>query len=103
MGEQAIVAGSAQPLGDRRGEGAKVEGPPDLLEHGAPIKGQAQSLDARLFVQLQVFTGCLDVLPVVDAVSQSGLVAAVYTNLNDPRGVGVVAMDEKPNYTTLDF
>ena len=84
MGEQANVAGSAQPVGDGRREGAKVEGPPDLLEYGAPIKGQTQSLDARLFVQLQVFTGCLDILPVVEAVSQSGLVAAVYTNLKRP-------------------
>ena len=103
MGEQTNVAGSAQPVGDRRREGAKVEGPPDLLEYGAPIKGQTQSLDARLFVQLQVFTGCLDVLPVVDAVSQSGLVAAVYTNLNDPRGIGVVAMDENPDMFAESF
>ena len=69
---------------------------PDLLEHGAPVRGEPQALDTRLFVQLQVFTGCLDVPSVVDAVRQSELTAAVYVNLNDPRGVGVVAMDEDP-------
>lgn len=72
------------------------DGPPDLREHGSPVRGQPQTLDRRLFVQLQVLTGCLDPQPVVDAVRRSGLLAAVYADLNDPRGVGVVAMDEDP-------
>jgi len=72
------------------------EGAPDLLEHGAPVRGEPQTLNTRLFVQLHVFTGCLDVSPVVDAVRQSGLLAAVYANLNDPRGVGIVGMDQDP-------
>ncbi len=69
---------------------------PDLLEHGAPVKGVPQTLDKRLFVQLHVFTGCVDTVPVVDLVRESGLEAAVYANLNDPRGVGVVLMSEDP-------
>ena len=59
--------------------------------------------DTRLFVQLQVFTECLDVAPVVDAVRRSGLVTAVYANLNDPRGIGVVAMDEDPTMFADSF
>ena len=69
---------------------------PDLLEHGAPVRGVPQTLDKRLFVQLHVFTGCTDTGPVVDLVRESGLEAAVYANLNDPRGVGVVLMSEDP-------
>ena len=69
---------------------------PDLVEHGAPVRGEPQSLETRLFVQLQVFTGCLDTAPVVEAVGGSGLEAAVYANLNDPRGVGVLLMSENP-------
>lgn len=69
---------------------------PDLLEHGAPVRGEPQSLNTRLFVQLQVFTECLDSAPAVEAVSRSGLDAAVYANVNDPRGIGVVMMDEDP-------
>ena len=69
---------------------------PDLMEHGAPIRGESQVLDTRLFVQLQVFTGCFDVVSAIDAVRASGLTAALYANLNDPRGIGVVAMDEDP-------
>ena len=69
---------------------------PDLLEHGAPVRGESQTLDTRLFVQLQVFTGCLDTTPVIQAVRDSGLEATVYANLNDPRGVGVLLMSEDP-------
>ena len=69
---------------------------PDLVEHGAPVRGEPQTLEKRLFVQLQVFTGCLDTAPLIDAVRDSGLEAAVYANLNDPRGVGVVLLSEEP-------
>ena len=69
---------------------------PDLLEHGAPVRGEPQSSNTRLFVQLQVFTECLDATPVVEAVRDSGHDAAVYANVNDPRGVGVVMMNEDP-------
>ena len=69
---------------------------PDLVEHGAPVRGVPQTLDNRLFVQLQVFTGCVDTGPVVNLVRDSGLEAAVYANLNDPRGVGIVLMSEDP-------
>ncbi|MEE2637420.1 MAG: chlorite dismutase family protein [Acidobacteriota bacterium] len=71
---------------------------PDLLEHGAPVRGEAQTLETRLFVQLQVFTGCLKTDPIIEAVRASGLEAAVYANLNDPRGVGVVLMSEDPSF-----
>ena len=69
---------------------------PDLLEHGAPVRGVPQTLDRRLFVQLHVFTGCRGAGAVVDLVRDSGLEAAVYANLNDPSGIGVVLMSEDP-------
>ena len=71
---------------------------PDLLEHGAPVRGQPQTLDTRLFVQLLAFTECLDTAPVVAAFARSGLAGAVYANVNDPRGIGVVTMDEDPAF-----
>jgi len=70
---------------------------PDLLEHGGPLRGQPQALDARLFVQLQAFTGCFNAEPVVAAVRACGLEAAVYANVNDPRGVGVLVLSEDPD------
>ena len=93
----------APPAAARPPHTEAAAGPPDLLEHGGPVRGEPQTLDTRLFVQLQVFTGCLDTAPVVDAVRRSGLRAAVYASLNDPRGVGVVAMSEEPGDFAEDF
>jgi chlorite dismutase len=70
---------------------------PDVLERGATIHGTAQALDARLYCQLHVFTGCLEARAVVDAVRASGIEAAVYADLNDPRGVGVLLLSESPD------
>lgn len=71
---------------------------PDLLEHGGPRRGAPQTLDRRLFVQLQVFTGALDTAPAVEAVRRSGLEAVVYANVNDPRGIGVLVLTEDPSH-----
>ena len=84
-------------MNDKRDSGSGHESEiPDILEHGAPVRGQPQVLDRRLFVQLHVFTECLDTAPVIEAISNSGLDAVVYANLNDPRGIGVLAMNEDP-------
>ena len=91
------AANARVPKGPPLGAGgADKHGPLDLLEHGAPVRGEPQTLNTRLFVQLHVFTECLDTSPAVKAVRASGLSAAVYANLNDPRGVGVVVMAEDP-------
>ena len=75
---------------------AGPDGPPDLREHGAPVRGEPQTSLRRLFVQLHVFTGCFATEPVTDAVSASGLDAVVDADLNDPRGVGVLLFSEDP-------
>ena len=52
----------------------------------------------RLFVQLQVFTGCADPAPLVAALDKSGHEAVLYADVNDPRGVGVLQMAEDPAF-----
>lgn len=69
---------------------------PDLLEHGGPVRGEPRAINRRLFLQLQVFSGCFDTAPVIDAVRANGLEAVVYANVNDPRGIGVVVVSEDP-------
>ena len=66
----------------------------DVREHGSGD----QACDRRLFVQLQVFTGCRDAKPLVRALEVSGLEAVLYQDLNDPRGVGVLGMSEDPAF-----
>ena len=70
---------------------------PDLLEHGGAVRGQPQTFDRRLFVQLLAFTGALDIAPAVEAVRRSRLEAVVYANVNDPRGLGVLLLTESPD------
>ena len=84
------------PSGAGRPGGGSERFEVDLLEHGAPREGEPQALDARLFLQLQIFTGCPDSAPLVQAIKESGLEAVVYANLNDPRGVGVLLISEDP-------
>src|SRR5262245_22089547 len=70
-----------------------TEGPGvDVRERGA---GE-QSADRRLFVQLQVFTACLDAKPLVRALEGRRLEGALYQDANDPRGIGVLALSEDP-------
>ncbi len=69
----------------------------DLREKGAPRDGQPQFLDRRLFVQIQAFGGCRDPKPLIAALEKSGIEAALYADLNDPRGVAVAALSENPD------
>jgi chlorite dismutase len=64
----------------------------DVRERGAG----GQYVERRLFMQLQVFTGCADPKPLVTALERSRLDAVLYDDINDPRGVGVLAMSEDP-------
>jgi chlorite dismutase len=64
----------------------------DVREHGA----QGRTADRRLFMQLQVFSGCVDPKPLVRAFEASRLEAALYQDVNDPRGIGVLTLAEDP-------
>ena len=79
------------------GSGVEERFTADILEHGGPLRGEPQTLDRRLFFQLQVLTNAPDSGPVIDAVRASGLEAVVYADVNDPRGLGVLVMTEDPD------
>ena len=57
-----------------------------------------QLSDRRLYMQLQVFTGCTDGKPLVGALEATGMEAVLYEDVNDPRGVGVLTMSEDPAF-----
>ena len=71
----------------------------DIQEHGA----NQQVLDRRLFMQLQVFGGCLDPGKLSSILKQGQVQAVLYQDMNDPRGVGLLTMHEDPAFfvTTL--
>lgn len=66
--------------------------PLDLRERGA---GDAAS-DRRLFVQFHAWTDCYDSAVLAETLLTAGLRGALYEDLNDPAGVGVVAFSESP-------
>jgi chlorite dismutase len=70
---------------------------PDLREVAAsPKGGDPQVVDARLYAQLQVFTGCPRPEALVEPLRASGLEAVLYLDVNDPRGVGLLVLTEDP-------
>jgi len=71
----------------------------DVRERGA----NQQSVDRRLFMQLQAFGGCPDVKPLVRALEASRLEAVLYHDVNDPRGVAVLGMSEDPAFFVGSF
>ena len=68
--------------------------PVDVRERGANHAISTR----RLFIQLQVFTGCADPGPLVSALDKGGHEAVLYGDVNDPRGVGVLLMAEDPAF-----
>ena len=70
--------------------------PPDLSEKGGMKHGVPQRSDDRLFMQLLVFSGCADAPAVAGHIRDCGVEGAVYENVNDPRGVAVLALTRTP-------
>ena len=71
----------------------------DVSEHGAGGKISGR----RLFVQLQVFTLCADVKPLVRALEASGHEGVLYRDAADPRGVAVLGLHEDPAFFVNGF
>jgi chlorite dismutase len=68
----------------------------DLRDKGAPRDGVPQTSDRRLFVQFLAFGDCGDVNALAAALAGTGLAGAVYVDVHDPRGAGVLVMAEDP-------
>ncbi|MCI0397155.1 MAG: chlorite dismutase family protein, partial [Chloroflexi bacterium] len=70
----------------------------DVSEKGQDQAGETISLDRRLFVQLLVFTGCHDMAPLVSALETAAIQGALYLDVNDPYGLGLLAFSAEPDY-----
>jgi chlorite dismutase len=66
----------------------------DIRERGA----NQQLSDRRLWMQLQVFGAVADTKPLVRSLEAHRIEGALYSDLNDPRGVGVLAISEDPAF-----
>jgi chlorite dismutase len=70
----------------------------DLSEKGRTETGQAQALDRRLFMQFLAFADCRDKSKIVQQVVAARLNVVLYEDLGDPRGIGLLAFSEQPDY-----
>src|SRR5262245_53688305 len=70
----------------------------DLRERGGPKDGRPQLSERRLFMQLSAFGGCLQPAALVEALARAGIEGVLYEDLNDPRGVALLAMSEQPDF-----
>lgn len=70
----------------------------DLSEKGRNSAGETISLDRRLFMQLLVFTGVLDTHRLQETFSAAGIQGVLYTDLNDPYGIGLLTFSDNPDY-----
>jgi Chlorite dismutase len=72
--------------------------PPDISEKGGIRNGEAQRSDRRLFMQFLAFGGCENAKPLVEALAATGVSGALYEDVNDPRGVGLLTVTEDPAF-----
>jgi chlorite dismutase len=77
-------------------------GPLDLAEKGRRA-GKEISLDRRLFMKFTAFGRCGDPHAAIQALAEDGVNGALYVDINDPQGIGVMVAAEDPDYfvTTL--
>ncbi len=84
------------------GHGHEPEAPLDVRERGAPVNGQPQFMDRRLFMQLLAFECAGDPAATVRAVGSSlhdaKVPSVVYEDVNDPRGLAVLTWSEDPSH-----
>ncbi|SRR5690606_15637202 len=76
--------------------------PLDLSEKGRR-GGEVISLDRRIFMKFTAFGGCPNPQPAIEALAKAGVQAALYLDVADPQGIGVMAAHEDPDFfvTTL--
>lgn len=70
----------------------------DISEKGKDKDGQIISLDRRLYMQFMAFGSCADPESLIDVLAAAKIDGALYLDLNDPQGIGLVTMSEDPDH-----
>ncbi len=74
----------------------------DIAEKGRK-DGEVISLDKRLYMQFMAFGGCTNIKRLTDALATAKVQGALYADINDPQGVGLVTFSEDPDYFLTDM
>ncbi|HEU5264968.1 MAG TPA: chlorite dismutase family protein [Gaiellaceae bacterium] len=68
----------------------------DVAEHGRSAEGETTSLDRRLYMQLHAFGGARETGRLAVALEAAGVVGTLYDDVNDPTGVALLTVSERP-------
>lgn len=61
-------------------------------------RGRTETRDTRLFFNLVVFTGARDITALRQALDNASLTAVLYQHLHDPMGVGLLTLNQSPDF-----
>lgn len=67
-------------------------------EVGGEVEGVRVTLNRRLFIQFLAFGGCSDTGVLLNQFESSDIPAAVYEDINDSGGIGIVVVFEDPEH-----
>lgn len=70
----------------------------ETAEAGRGPDGERLLLDRRLYCQFLAFGGCSDARALARALESAAIPGALYDDLNDPRGVGLLTFSEEPDF-----
>lgn len=79
-----------------------VAGISEVSERGRK-DGKPIGLNRRLFMKFTAFGGCVDPSALATRLAAAGVSGAVYADVHDPAGIGVLAMAEDPAYFVADL
>lgn len=69
----------------------------DISEKGRCPDGSVISLNRRLYMQFLAFGGAHDLAQYARALTEAGVQGALYADLNDPYGIGLLTFSENPD------
>ena len=75
----------------------------DVAEHGRTAEGETTSLDRRLYMQLHAFGGARETAKLARALEEAGVEGVLYEDVNDPEGVALLTLSERPDTFVTDL
>lgn len=75
----------------------------DIREKGRSPSGEVITSERRLYMQFMAFGQVQDQQSVIDALAATSFQGALYVDLNDPYGIGLIATAESPDYFITEW
>ena len=75
----------------------------DLSEKGRAKDGTVISMDKRLFMQFMAFGDCWNTDEIINELRNSKMDLVLYADINDPYGIGLLAMSQDPDFFVGDL